>query len=128
MTLHVRASNLLQREINSIPVSNLADVKQKAMCVLRFQENKSVIAVQRYFSLEYRNQHVPSKDFITKLWYQQMKDTVTVRHRKCAGSPLTSDDVVDQLREAFTRRPIISTRRSSLQVVNTAINSYERYV
>ncbi|GBM43444.1 hypothetical protein AVEN_18610-1 [Araneus ventricosus] len=74
----------------------MATMQQKAR--LWFHESKSIVAVQRCFRLEYRNCRSPSKNSI-KHWCEQFKETGNMYHRKCAGRPSISDEVVERVTE-----------------------------
>ncbi|GBL79264.1 hypothetical protein AVEN_92483-1 [Araneus ventricosus] len=55
----------------------------------------------KMFCIEHRNCQSQSKNFI-KRWYEKLKRTVNVHHRKGAGRPSVSDEVVERVRETFT--------------------------
>lgn len=48
--------------------------------------------------------------------YKQLEQTAKFQHRKCAGKPPVSE-VVDQVRELFTRSPGKSTPRANFEYV-----------
>ncbi|GBL89535.1 hypothetical protein AVEN_87869-1, partial [Araneus ventricosus] len=71
----------------------MATVQQKAR--LWFHESESIVTVQRCFRLGYRNCRFPSKNSI-KRWCEQFKGTGNMHHRKDAGRPSVSDEVVER--------------------------------
>jgi hypothetical protein len=92
----------------------MAAVQQKAMWVLRFIETKSVIKRQRRYRTQY-GKYPPSDNAIQR-WLKQFQETGCVLHRKGAGRPSTSQEVVDRIQEAFSWSPQKSTRRAALQL------------
>ncbi|GBN83577.1 hypothetical protein AVEN_223066-1 [Araneus ventricosus] len=82
----------------------MATFQQKAR--FWFHESESIATVQRRF--RYRNCWSPSKNSI-KRWYEQFKGTGNVHHRRGAGRPSVSDEVVERVRETFTPLLLIPT-------------------
>jgi hypothetical protein len=92
----------------------MANVQEKAMCVLWFFETKSVIKMQCRFRTH--SERDPHSDNAIRRWLKQFQEIGNVLHRKGAGRPSTSQDDVDRNQEAFSRSPQKSTTRVSLQL------------
>jgi heterodisulfide reductase subunit C len=73
------------------------------MCVLRFLETKSVIKSQRRYRTQYGKN--PPSDKAIRRWLKQVQETGRVLHRKGAQRPITSQEVVHRIQEAFSRSP-----------------------
>jgi len=86
-------------------------MKEKAQCVLRYQETKSPVSVQRKFRNEYGRRPPDVKSL--KAWYSKFVGTGSVGDLDRSGRPSVSDETVDTVREAFHRSPGKSTRRAS---------------
>ncbi|GFS70449.1 DUF4817 domain-containing protein [Nephila pilipes] len=63
----------------------------------------------------FSKRHAPSKDFI-KRWYQQFKDTGSVKNKKAPSRPRIPTEDVDRYRETFMRNTSTSTRSVCLQL------------
>jgi hypothetical protein len=85
-----------------------------SMCVLWFFETKSVIKTQRGYRTQ--NRKDPPSDNAIRRCLKQFQETGCVLHRKGAGRPSTSQEVVARIQEEFSRSPQKSTRRASLQL------------
>ncbi|GBM35050.1 hypothetical protein AVEN_203217-1 [Araneus ventricosus] len=81
----------------------MTTVQEKAMCVLRFFETKSVITTQRRFRTTYKKD--PPSDNSIRRWLTQFQETGSVLHRKGAARPITSQENVDRIQETFTLSP-----------------------
>jgi hypothetical protein len=92
----------------------MANVQEKAMCVLRFSEPKSVVKMQRCYRTQYGKDR--PLDNAIRHWLKIFQETGRVLHRKGAGRPSTSQEDVNRIQEAFSRSPQKSTRRASLQL------------
>ncbi|GBM19514.1 hypothetical protein AVEN_107986-1 [Araneus ventricosus] len=92
----------------------MATVQEKAMCVLWFFETKSAITTQRRFRTTYKKD--PNSDNSIRRWLTQFQETGSVLHRKGAGRPSTSQEIVDRIPETFTRSPRKSTRQADVQL------------
>jgi transposase len=92
----------------------MANVQEKAKCVLWFFETKSVIKTQRRFRTQYGKD--PPSDNAIRRWLKQFKETGCVLHRKGAGRPSISQEDVDRIQEAFSESPQKSTRQAALQL------------
>jgi response regulator of citrate/malate metabolism len=84
----------------------MATVQEKATCVLWFFETESVTKTQRRYRTQYGKD--PPSDNAIRHWLKQFKRL----HRKGAGRPSTSQEDVDRIQGAFSRRPQKSTRRA----------------
>jgi hypothetical protein len=68
---------------NTMSYLKVGTVQEKAICVLWFFETKSFIKMQRRC-------------------FKQFQETGSVLHRKGAGKPSISQEVVDRIQEAWT--------------------------
>jgi hypothetical protein len=91
----------------------MATVQEKAMCVLRFFEAQSVIKSQHRYRTQ-RGKDPPSDNAI-RCRLKQFKETGSVLHRKGAGKPSSSQEVVDRIQEAFSQSAEKSTGPGSLR-------------
>jgi hypothetical protein len=82
----------------------MATVQEKAMLVLRFFETKSVIKSQSRYRTQYGRD--PSSDNAIRRGLKQFQQIGSVLHRKGAGRPSTSQEVVERIQEAFSRSRI----------------------
>jgi hypothetical protein len=88
----------------------MATVQEKAMCVLRFLERKSVIKTRTQCGKD------PPSDNAIRRWLKQFQETDSVLHRNGVGRPSTSQETVDRIQEEFDRSTQKSTRRALLQL------------
>jgi hypothetical protein len=68
--------------------------------VLGFFETKPVIKTQRRYRTQYGK--APPSDNVIRRWVKQFQETGSVLHRKGAGRPSTSQEVLDRIQEAWT--------------------------
>jgi hypothetical protein len=87
---------------------------KKAFCVLDYHVNQSVISVQRHFRTRF-NEDPPSNQSIRK-WYLNFKRNGCICKKKSTGRPSVSNEVVEQVRESFTRSPQKSTVKCSREL------------
>ncbi|GBM73927.1 hypothetical protein AVEN_133563-1 [Araneus ventricosus] len=98
-------------QIGNVPLGRTksaaaGDSQRKCQNGYREAEGKSGTSLvpqkqQRRFRLMYRNCQSPNKDSV-KRWYEKLKGTVNEHHKKGAGRPSVSDQVVQEVRETFT--------------------------
>jgi hypothetical protein len=79
----------------------MATVQEKAMCVLRLFETKSVIEGQRHYRTQY-GKDPPSDTNTIRSSIKQVQETGSVLHRQGAGRPSTSQEDVDRIQEPWT--------------------------
>jgi hypothetical protein len=75
-----------------------ATVKEKAMCILRFFERKSVIKMQRRYRTQYGKD--PPSGNVIRRWLKEFQETGSVLHRKGAGRLSISQEDFNGIHEA----------------------------
>ena len=73
----------------------MANPQEKAMCVGRFFETKSVITVQRNYRRKYGKD--PSSDASIRAWHNKFLETGSVLDRPRSGRPRVSDETVENI-------------------------------
>lgn len=86
-------------------------MQQKAKCVEKMIELKSVTAVRRWYAIEYGNP-APSANSL-RGWLQEFQERGTVGHRPRSGRPRISDEDVARIEQAFQENPKQSLRGAS---------------
>jgi arsenate reductase-like glutaredoxin family protein len=92
----------------------MATVQEKAMCVLRFFETKSVMTQRRY-----RAQYgkYPPSDNAIRRWLKQFQETSNVLHRKeREDRALPRKNLIESRKRFLAGSPQKSTRRASLNL------------
>jgi hypothetical protein len=85
-----------------MPYLKMATVQEKTMCMLWFFERKSITKMQCHYSTQYGKDPPPVN--VTRHWLKQFQETGSVLHRKGAGRPRTSQDLLIQSRTPYVPR------------------------
>jgi hypothetical protein len=78
----------------------MVTVQEKAMCIVRFSETKSVTKMERSYRTRYRRD--PPSDNANRRWLKQFREAGNVLHLKETERPSTSQEVVNRIQEAFS--------------------------
>jgi transposase-like protein len=77
----------------------MATVREKAMCVLRFFETKSVIKIQRRYRTQCRKDPPTNNDI--RRWLKQFQENGSVPHRKIEERANYSQKTLIESRKRF---------------------------
>jgi hypothetical protein len=88
----------------------MATVQERAHCVGRFFETKSVTQTQRNYRTQFNKQ--PPSDYA-----RRCLETGSVHDRKRSDRPGVSDECVETIHASFVRSPIKSSRRASRELL-----------
>jgi len=91
-----------------------ANGSEKAFCVLKFHDCRSVTIVQRQFRIKFGKP--PPFDNSIRRWYAQFQETGCVCKTKSTGRPSVTEEQVEQVRQAFLQRPRKSIVRGSREM------------
>lgn len=89
-------------------------MQQKAKCVEKFIELKSVTAVRRWYTRTYGNP-APSANSLRQ-WRREFQERGTVGHRPRSGRPQINDADVARIERAFQEQPTKSLRVASAEL------------
>jgi len=89
-------------------------MQQKAACVVKFIETRSITAVQRWYRTTYRSS-APSGNAI-RLWRRNLSGFGTVAQRPRSGRPSVSAADVARIENSFHENPRLSLRRASTEL------------
>lgn len=100
----------------------MTTAQERAQCVIWYAETKSPITVQRKFQRTY--QRAPPDVKTIKAWFDKFLATGSVNRQPGSGKKPTSEDTIDEIREAFGRSPTKSIRRASreLQIPRSTVH------
>lgn len=89
-------------------------MQQKAECVEKFIELRSVTAVRRWYTTKYGNP-APSENSLRQ-WHRQFRDRGTLGHAPRSGRPRISDADVARIERTFQEQPSKSLRVASAEL------------
>ncbi|CAM1305684.1 Uncharacterised protein r2_g1556 [Pycnogonum litorale] len=86
---------------------------EKAFCVLKYAQTQSNVNAQRELVRRFHNQAPTGKQIWT--WHKKFQEEGCLCRKKGSGRPAVSEEMVNQVRETFSRSPKMSVRRASLE-------------
>ncbi|CAM1313246.1 Uncharacterised protein r2_g2368 [Pycnogonum litorale] len=86
---------------------------EKAFCVLKYAQTQSNVNAQREFVRKFHKQAPTGKQIWT--WHKKFQEEGCLCRKKGSGRPAVSEEMVNQVRETFSRSPKMSVRRASLE-------------